>query len=103
VEQPMDDRKPQDIFVRAYAIPLEKQKSKNLFQYVQPKWPDYAIIFDCESRITADQTLTFGFWRFCELRNGEYLPLEEGIFHDDKALTGEGVQSPPQIREKSKP
>ena len=38
-----------------------------------PKWPDYALVFDCESRITADQTLTFGFWRFCELRNGEYV------------------------------
>lgn len=83
----MDDRKPQDIFVRAYAVPLENRKSKDLLQYDQPKWPDYALVFDCESRVTADQTLTFGFWRFCELQNGEYQPLEEGIFHDDKGLT----------------
>ena len=52
-----------------------------------PKWPDYALILDCESRITADQTLTFGFWRFCELRNGRYVCTEEGIFHDDKGLS----------------
>src|ERR1700685_1854379 len=52
----------------------------------EPRWPDHALVFDCESRITADQTLTFGFWRFCELRNGEYLPLEEGIFHDDDGI-----------------
>jgi hypothetical protein len=82
----MDDRKPQDIFVRAFAVPLEGREPKVLFQLGQPKWPVYALVFDCESRITADQTLTFGFWRFCELRNGEYLPLEEGIFHDDKGL-----------------
>ena len=36
-----------------------------------------------ESRITADQTLTFGLWRFCELRDGNYVALEEGIFHSD--------------------
>jgi hypothetical protein len=82
----MDDRKPQDIFVRAYAVPLESREPKALFQHGQPKWPDCALVFDCESRITADQTLTFGFWRFCELRNGEYLSLEEGIFHNDKGL-----------------
>ena len=82
----MDDRKPQDIFVRAYAVPLEKKEPKGFLENAQPKWPDYALVFDCESRVTADQTLTFGFWRFCELRNGEYLPVEEGIFHDDKGL-----------------
>jgi hypothetical protein len=34
---------------------------------------DFALIFDCESRLSPDQSLTFGFWRFCELRNGEYV------------------------------
>jgi hypothetical protein len=44
-------------------------------------------VFDCETRITADLTLTFGFWRFCELRDGKYVCTEEGIFHDDIALS----------------
>jgi len=72
-----------DIFVRAYTVKLdEKKPAKSASHQNVPKWPDYALVFDCESRITADQTLTFGFWRFCELRNGDYVPLEEGIFHD---------------------
>jgi len=79
----MIDAKPQDIYVRAHTVSLEKKQRENSRQNNEPKWLDYALIFDCESRITADQTLTFGFWRFCELRNGVYVPLEEGIFHDD--------------------
>jgi hypothetical protein len=60
-----------------------KPSGSNKNEKSEPKWSDYALVFDCESRITADQTLTFGFWRFCELRNGEYVALEEGIFHDN--------------------
>ena len=52
-----------------------------------PSGLDYALVFDCESRITAEQTLTFGFWRFCELRNNSYVCTEEGIFHDDNGLS----------------
>jgi len=74
-----------DIYVRAYTVELDKKKpNADASQYGKPeKWPDHALVFDCETRITADQTLTFGFWRFCELRNGEYVALEEGILHDD--------------------
>jgi hypothetical protein len=83
----MTDVKTQDIYVRAYATSIEKKQRDNSREDNQPKWPAYALVFDCESRITADQTLTFGFWRFCELRNNEYVSLEEGIFHNDDGLT----------------
>jgi hypothetical protein len=79
----MTEGKPQDIYVRAHTVQFEKKHSKSTGQVTEPKWPDHALVLDCESRITADQTLTFGLWRFCELRNGVYAPLEEGIFHDD--------------------
>ena len=60
-----------DIYLRAHTVPIsEKDKPKGAYIQNEPKWSDYALVFDCESRITADQTLTFGFWRFCELRNG---------------------------------
>jgi len=76
-----------DIFLRAYTVELEKKQRPNTRGVAEPKWPNYALVFDCESRITADQTLTFGFWRFCCLLiTGEYVPLEEGIFHDDEGL-----------------
>ena len=75
-----------DTFVRAHTVQLEKKQHKSTRQHNQPKWPDYVLIFDCESRVTADLTLTFGFWRFCELRGNEYVCTEEGIFHDDAGL-----------------
>ena len=53
-----------DIYVRAHTVQLEKKRHKDE-RPGEPKWLDYALIFDSESRITADQTLTFGFWRFC--------------------------------------
>jgi len=77
-----------DVYVRAYAARKTATKStvpkQNdvLSMPIEPKWPKYALIFDCETRITADQSLTFGFWRFCELRDETYICIEEGIFHD---------------------
>ena len=77
----------QDIYLRAHTVPVKKGNPKSTGQSSEPKWPNYALVFDCESRITADQTLTFGFWRFCELRGNEYVCTEEGIFHDDHELS----------------
>jgi hypothetical protein len=73
----------QNIYVRAYARPLKQKSKKSPWYPNPPKWADHALIFDCETRITADQTLTFGFWRFCELRDGRFVALEEGILLDD--------------------
>jgi hypothetical protein len=70
------DRRQHDIYVRAHTVVQVENKSTekkdgNHKHDNGPKWPDYALIFDCESRITTDQTLTFGFWRFCQLRDGK--------------------------------
>src|SRR6516225_8728907 len=77
-----------DIYVRAHTVSLEQHKDRPS-PHTEPKWSDYALVFDSESRITADQTLTLGFWRFGEKRNGSYFSLEEGIFHDDELSAGE--------------
>jgi hypothetical protein len=76
-----------DIIVRAYAKPIESKQPPPKADREEPKWPDHALVFDCESRITADQTLTFGFWRFCELCDNSYLSVEEGIFYNDEGLS----------------
>ena len=76
-----------DIYVRAHTVQLKKKEHTSARQDHESKWPDYALIFDCESRTTADQTLTFAFWRFCELRGNRYVCTEEGIFHDDNGLS----------------
>jgi hypothetical protein len=72
-----------DIYVRAHTVRIDAKKISDTTHHSALKWADYALVFDCESRVTPDQTLTFGFWRFCELRNGEYVAQEEGIFHDN--------------------
>lgn len=76
-----------DIYVRAYTVPVEQEERKAARAGDEPKWPQYALVFDCETRITADLTLSFGFWRFCELRDGKYVCIEEGTFHDDDGLS----------------
>jgi hypothetical protein len=73
-----------NIYLRAHTVPVDKKEAKGARRTVdEPKWSDHALVFDCETRVSADLTLTFGFWRFCELRNGKYVCVEEGIFHDD--------------------
>src|SRR5206468_12855192 len=39
------------------------------------------------TRLGAEQALTFGFWRFCELSNDEFVCLEEGILAADNGLS----------------
>jgi hypothetical protein len=73
-----------DIFVRAYAIVANKQEQPRKSQSSDsPQWPRHALVFDTETRITADQSLTFGVFRLCELDNDKYKLTREGIFHAD--------------------
>jgi hypothetical protein len=78
--------KSQDIYLRAHTV-RAGEADPHTPTTPDIKWTDYALVVDCESRITADQTLTFGFWRFCELRGNEYVCTEEGIFHGDHGLS----------------
>jgi hypothetical protein len=74
-----------DIFLRAYAVRVDqkkKTKSPSKKQH-DPKWPEQALVFDTETRITADQSLTFGVYRLCELAGAEYRVTQEGLFHAD--------------------
>src|SRR5712671_3473071 len=74
-----------DLFVRAYAVSAEQNKKarKTARKSDELKWPQYALVFDTETRITADQSLTFGVYRLCELKNERYKLIREGIFYAD--------------------
>jgi hypothetical protein len=74
-----------DLFLRAYAIPTAKEhkRKKKHFGKETPKWPQFVLVFDTETRITADQSLTFGVYRLCQLANGRYQVVKEGIFYAD--------------------
>lgn len=80
-----------DVFVRAYTKAKEEKKKTKERKEARPKsksrtaqkWPTYALIFDTETRITADQSLTFGVFRFCELKDEKYGVVREGLFYFD--------------------
>ena len=51
----------------------------------EPKWPDYALVFDTETTPDERQAHNFGFYRFCRHDgNGIYVCIEEGILHADE-------------------
>jgi hypothetical protein len=72
-----------DIFVRAYAVSSRDQKKRKSIPATDARWPEYAFVFDTETRTTADQSLTFGVFRLCQLRNDKYTVTREGVFHAD--------------------
>ena len=78
-----------DIFLRAYAIEADKRRkrkrksNRNVRANQDLKWPEHALVFDTETRITADQSLTFAVYRLCKLVEGSYRVTEEGIFCAD--------------------
>lgn len=53
---------------------------------------DRFLIFDSETRITPDQTLTFGCWRYCvKTDSGEFNCVDEGLFYADDLPTRDPV------------
>src|SRR5712692_6664897 len=78
-----------DIFLRAYAVVADKKQERkgkpkrNARASSDSKWAERALVFDTETRITADQSLTFGVYRLCALADDSYTVTEEGIFYAD--------------------
>jgi hypothetical protein len=87
---------PHEIFVRAHTLQASKKDwSPNL-----AKWPRRALIFDTETTLDPAQKLNFGCFRQCELKNGVYECVQEGLFYNDSlaenqlATLNEFVESP---------
>jgi hypothetical protein len=55
----------------------------------QPNYPEYALIFDCETTVDSNDTsqaLTFGGYRICHKEEkGKYVCIEEGLFFAEEA------------------
>jgi hypothetical protein len=81
----------QDIFLRAHTVvvsPKKTKKGRGKRRGRRPrrnlkKWPEHAVVFDCETRIDTGQGLTFGFYRVLRLDGDTYQLEEEGAFFDD--------------------
>lgn len=80
-----------DIFLRAYAVESDKKPNgkSTAHRYHDPKWAERVLLFDTETRITADQSLTFGVYNLGTLVGDRYTITEEGIFHADDLLAKE--------------
>lgn len=71
------------IYLRAHTV-ADGAKARSSSKKRQEKFARYALVLDTETTIDTTQALTFGFYRFCELRPaGDYICLEEGAFHAD--------------------
>jgi hypothetical protein len=76
-----------DLYLRAHIVVSGnegEQEEQSQKRSRSPKlWPDYALVWDTETTLDLDQKLNFGVWRFCQLQDGEYVPVQEGVFYRD--------------------
>ena len=73
------------IILRGHAETRQKRRAKERTTNRKhpPKWPTYALVFDCETRCDEKQSLTFGFARLLQDVNGVYSNCRaEIIFYD---------------------
>jgi len=84
-----------DLHLRAHVVvsgcKRPRPRKSKAFSRTPKLWPDHALVWDTESTLDLEQKLNFGIWRFCELRDGAYVPLQEGIFYRDE-LPAKDVQ-----------
>ena len=83
---------PRDIFVRAHTVVLDQPKAPKRSNRAPPvlsRWPDFALVFSCESRHDLNQEPTFGFYRVLRLEGESYVLEEEGGFFDESLRPGE--------------
>jgi len=78
-----------DLHLRAH-VTVSGDKSKHArksggesFSRTPTLWPEYALLWDTETTLGLEQKLNFGIWRFCKLKDGVYVSLQEGIFYRD--------------------
>ena len=70
---------------RKAATTASTNVSRNRKEPGEPRWPESALVIDCETSTDERQSLTFGFYRYCRAdANGMYVCVAEGIFHADE-------------------
>lgn len=72
------------IFLRAHTKAKTKKKDSPDFDNgLSDRWARFALIIDCETTTDMHLDLTFLWWRFCELKDGRYIPQLEGVAYGD--------------------
>jgi hypothetical protein len=73
-----------DIYLRAHTekvVENPRKTSSKKEKELPDKWPKYALIVDTETRTDVHQRLIFGFYRVCNLVNGQYRVERERIVY----------------------
>ena len=95
-----------DLYFRAHTVPLDQPQDERSGtgdpRADLRRWPEFALVFDCESRTDVSQELTFGFYRLLKLEGTVYVLEEEGAFFNDN-LPKTGTQSPGSLRPECRP
>jgi len=75
------------IILRAHTEFLTKRNRRQRIAPDSPKWPPYALVFDCETRTDELLSLSFGFARLIRNVNASYADCRaEIIFYDPEEL-----------------
>jgi hypothetical protein len=76
-----------DLYFRAHTVPLDQPQDERSGtgdpRADLRRRPEFALVFDCESRTDVRQELTFGFYRLLKLNGTVYELEEEGAFFND--------------------
>jgi|SRR5215831_8843696 len=80
-----------DIYLRAHTTKHSDtvREQRNRGDPSVPKWPEYALIFDTETRTDVHQELMVGFYRICRLVDDTYVCESEGIVYSEAISTDE--------------
>lgn len=82
---------PTPVFVRVHTRVENEEPRKDREWKLPTKWANFALVFDCETTTDIHQDLNFLWWRFCELKDGQYLCQREGVVYADD-LAKESVE-----------
>ena len=76
-----------DLYLRAHIVVSGAQNDEESQPARRSRalklWPDYALVWDTETKLDLEQTLNFGVWRFCQIEDEEFVAVQEGIFYRD--------------------
>ncbi|MGH2508121.1 MAG: hypothetical protein ACRDHZ_12055, partial [Ktedonobacteraceae bacterium] len=81
------------VILRAHTEVRRKRKKRKWIKPKSTKWPPYALVFDCETRIDENLSLTFGFARLLRNDRNAYTDCRaEIVFYDPDELKLSEVQ-----------
>jgi len=81
---------PSLIYLRVHTEVLSDDQHEKGRRKLPPKYPEYALVFDCETLLDTSQALILCTYRICQRQEKHrYVCIEEGLVHADEATKSE--------------